>query len=203
MEERNKTETSKEEVVNYLVQSGFTKEEIENAIKETGSKDIDALVNFIINSSQNRTHKGVKEAKKEYDNKMSREAVELEKKRKEEIMKEKLYKERLINQIKADMAEKLERERLEDEKLISTDIEKSEDISDCKIKLWFGDGTSSILGFSKDDTIEDLFRKIETKLNKKRFNLFKMNHVTPIERNKKKISEIPGLYPRGVLFIEE
>ncbi|UYI28391.1 UBX domain-containing protein [Encephalitozoon cuniculi] len=203
MEGGNKTETSDEEVVKYLVQSGFTREEVQNAMKGTGSRDIDILVNFIISSSQNRAHGGVKQAKKVNNNKASKEAIDLEKRRKEELMKEKLYREQLINQIKADMAEKLEKERLEDERLMSTNVEKSEDISDCKIKLWVGDGTSLILGFSKNDTIEDLFRRIEAKLNKKRFNLFKMNHVTPVERSTKKISEIPGLYPRGVLFIEE
>ncbi|AFN82347.1 hypothetical protein EROM_010020 [Encephalitozoon romaleae SJ-2008] len=203
MEERNKTEVSDGEVISYLVQSGFTKEEVQNAIKETGSKDIDLLVNFIISSTQDKIHKGVKQTKKEYNNTMPKEAAELEKKRREEIMKERIYREQLINQIKADMAEKLERDKLEDERLMSSTVEKSEDTSDCKIKLWLGDGTSSILGFSKDDTIEDLFKKIETRLNKKRFSLFKMNHVKPIERNTKKISEIPGLYPRGVLFIEE
>lgn len=206
MDERNKPDAADGEVVSYLVQSGFEENEILNAIKETGSRDIDLLVDFIIGSSQNRSRKGVQQAhkpRKDYDGRMANEAIEQEKRRKEALMKEKLYREQLINQIKADMAEKLEKERLEDERLMSTSIEKTEVIADCKIKLWLGDGTSSILGFSKDDTLDDLFSRIETDLNKKKFNLFRMNHVAPIERSARRISETPGLYPRGVLFIEE
>jgi len=118
-------------------------------------------------------------------------------------MRERLYKEQLIIQIKADMAEKLEREKLEDERLINSSVQQTEDVSDCKIKLWLGDGSSSVLGFSKEDTVEDLFERIEKEFDKKGFNLFRMNHVAPIERSGKKLSESPGLYPKGVLFVEE
>ncbi|KAM0672265.1 hypothetical protein CWI42_010090 [Ordospora colligata] len=201
--EENKSNANDEEIISYLVQSGFTEEEVQAAMKETGSKDIDFLVDSIISANQNKSHKGVKQVKRESTQAVSNEISEIQKQRKDSMLRERIYKEQLINQIKADMAEKLEQERIEDQKLLNEAIEKTEDISDCKIKLWHGDGTSSILGFSKESTLDDLFLAIEARLNRKGFNLFRMNQTTPIERGAKKISEIPCLYPKGVLFVDE
>ncbi|KAH9412113.1 hypothetical protein HK407_01g00040 [Ordospora pajunii] len=203
MKEENKSNANDEEIISYLVQSGFTEAEIQAAMKETGSKDIDFLVDSIISANQNKSHKGVKQVKRESTPSISNEISEIQKKRKETMLRERIYKEQLINQIKADMAEKLEQERIEDQKLLNETIERTEDIYDCKIKLWHGDGTSSILGFSKEDTLDDLFLAIEARLNRKGFNLFRMNQTVPIERGFKKISEIPSLYPKGVLFVDE
>lgn len=206
MADENTGENSEMEIVGYLTQSGFTEEEIRRAIRETKSRDIDHLVNFIINTNEkkkSRGDSGVKQIKITRDTGDADKAADMSRKRREELERERLYREELIRQIEADMREKREKERAEDERLIGSDVAKTEDISDCKIKLWLGDGSSLMLGFSKEDTIEDLFRKAEAKANRKGINLFKMNHTTPIERSSKKLSETPGLYPQAVLFVEE
>lgn len=203
MPENNKVD-SDVEIIGYLTQSGFTEEEIRNAMTETSSKDIDSLVNFIINANKSESKSpGVKQMKKTHEFTGAKEAAEMSKKRREELEKERAYKEKLIKQIRADMDERRERDRVEDQQMISSNIERTEDVSDCKIKLWMGDGKSLIFGFSKDDTIEDVFRKIENKIGRKGINLFRMNQAVPVERSYKKLCEIPELYPRGVLFVEE
>lgn len=200
----NKGETSETEILSYLAQSGFTKDEVENAMRSTGSRDIDSLVSFIINENQSKKSAGVKQVKSTSVQNNINDIAELTRKRREELEKEKLYKERLINQIRADMAEKLEKERIEDEQILSASaVEKTEDISDCKIKVWLGNGSSSVLGFLKNETVEDLFKRVEEKTGLTGFSLFRMNHTVPVERSSKKLSEMSELYPRGVLFVEE
>jgi hypothetical protein len=205
MSNKSESQLSSEEIVEYLTQNGFAENQVRQAMKETNSSDFDVIINHMVESKRNTNKAGIKkQERKEFDPNWVKLSESMAQETRKKLMEERRYREQLIQQIEADKREKLEKERLEEgEETQGQDIIATEDIADCRIKLWVSDGRAVVLGFSKDDTVEMLFKKIEERLGLATFRVFQKNSSTPIERSSTPLKDVPELFPRSVLFLEE
>lgn len=197
---------TKEEIIEFLINSGYDDLAIRDALRQTRSTDIDVLVDYMTKVEEQRQTAKIERVVKSQDTQddsARQETLRLIEENKKRILAERKYKDELIRRTIEDRKnkEKEEREREEREKLNSSEEVKPE--ADCVINVRFPDSRAMKFYFSKDDTVNKLFEQIEENFGSKSFKVFKPRNPTPIERSDEKLKDNKLLYPKAVLFVEE
>ncbi|KAF9764038.1 hypothetical protein NGRA_0870 [Nosema granulosis] len=204
MENTTNETLTKEEIIEFLINSGYDDLSIREALRQTKSTDIDVLVDFMTKMEEqsakvSRVIKPVDTS----DDTARQETLKLIEENKKRILAERKYKDELIRRTIEDRKnkEKEEREREEREKLASS--EEIKPVADCVINVRFPDSRSIMFYFSKEDTVNTVFEKIEEHLGSTSFTVYKPRNPLPIVRSDEKLEDNKLLYPKSVLFIEE
>ena len=196
---------TEEDVIEYLTNSGYDDKIVREAIKDTGSTDIDILVDHISKIEEHRASVKIKRVSNQTNNseEARKETLRLIEENKRRIQEERRYKEELIRRTIEDRKnkEREEREREEREKSNQQEVKKVE--GDCVINVRFPDSRSVTLYFNKEDKVSTVFDNIEEEYGAKSFKLFKARNTTPLVRTEEKLINNKLLYPKAVLFVEE
>lgn len=193
---------SDDEIVDFLVNSGYEEKVIRTALTKTSSRDTDDIVDCIINLEQQDNHikvqRKVSESTYKYDSSEANKVLEDNKKA---ILADRKYREELIRRYREDRKNREEEERNQENASIS-DVKEVEIKPDCVFNVRFPDSKLIKLSFSKTNTVEDLFSKIEAEYGSSKFTLFKMRDPEPINKSKIKLEDCKKIFPRAALFIE-
>lgn len=193
---------SDEEIVDFLISSGYEENIIRRALADTSSRDTDDIVDCISKlEQQGNCIKVIKQKNQDTHKYDSVEANKVLEDNKKAILADRKYREELIRRYKEDRKTREEEEK-ERENLSSNIIKEVEIKPDCVFNVRFPDSKLIKLSFSKTDTLEDLFKKIEDEYGSPNFKLFKMRDPVPIDKSKDKLEDCKKIYPKSALFIE-
>lgn len=195
MESDNKQED--QEIVDFLKNSGYDEPLIRKALSMTKSRNMDDVVDLIMKLENEKIECKVKRVVKE-DPKVNREeATRILEENKKTILADRRYREELIRRYQEDKKKNEEelKEDIPEEKVVEIK-------ADCVFNIRFPDSNSLKLCFKKDDTLEDLFNKIEEFYGSSNFVLYKMRDNVPINRSTEKLQNVKKIYPKAALYIE-
>jgi hypothetical protein len=198
---------TKEDAVEYLINSGYDNISIERAIQATSSTDIDVLVDFMSRADDHMAQVKIKKVDKQtsqIDSDEARQAtMKLIEENKKKMEIERKYKEELIRRTIEDRKNKEKEEREKEELERASHPVALETKMDCVINVRFPDSKSIVLYFNKEDTVSKVFEKIEENYGSSTFKVFKSRNPVPIEKSDEKLESNKLLYPKSVLFVED
>jgi hypothetical protein len=199
--DRTTQKLSEDEIVEFLVNSGYEENIIRKALTKTSSRDTDDIVDCITKLEQQENHikiqRQVNKTTYEYDNSEANKVLEDNKKA---ILAERKYREELIRRYREDRKSREEEEKEHEPNL--TDVKNVEIKPDCVFNVRFPDSKLIKLSFSKTETVEDLFNRIEAEYGSSKFTLFKMRDPEPIIKSNIKLKDCKKIFPKAALFIE-
>lgn len=192
--------SQKEYVTHQLLEQGLSHALIEEAMRNTGSHDLDIVLEYI-EERRNKTEQEI-ESKEERERKRKMKEF---KERERIIREEKIHKEKLLEKIRADREEairerKKEIKAMNEESFSEKTVKVEPSANDCEIKvLDIENGLLYDFVFDKDVSIVVLLQAIEKETGLKDIELFDGDEL--IEDDRRTLKE-HGFHPFASLVVK-
>ncbi|WUR03922.1 UBX domain-containing protein [Vairimorpha necatrix] len=183
------------EIIDFLTASGYDEDIIKKALSLTESRDLDDIVDVIMDIENNKSTCKVEQVTKEMPKIQNEDFTKVLEQNKKAILVDRMYREELIRRYQEEKKRREEEEQIPEEKV-------AEIKGDCVFNVRFPDSKSIKLCFMKGDTHNDLFNKIAEIYGSSNFSLYKMRDSEAIKKSSEKLENNKKIYPKAALYIE-